>query len=79
MTKVIVTRNAQITLPKKLREKLGIKEGDKVDIHLENNRIVIQPGKTVLEEDFLPKDFNHTLKKLRKDSTKRFTKLGIIP
>ena len=79
MTKVIVTRNAQITLPKKLREKLGIKEGDKVNIHLDEGRIVIEAGETSFEDDFLPKDFSHTLKKLRSDSTKRFKRLGIIP
>jgi AbrB family looped-hinge helix DNA binding protein len=69
----------QITLPKKLRDKLGIKEGDKVDIRLENNRIVVEAGKTTFDEDFLPKDFKNTLKKLRSDSAKRFKRLGIVP
>jgi len=37
-----VTRNYQITLPAEIRKALGIKEGELLDVELDNDRIVIK-------------------------------------
>ncbi|AEE94589.1 VapB-type antitoxin [Acidianus hospitalis W1] len=43
--KVKVTRNFQVTIPSEIREKLGIKEGDYVEVTLDesNGVIIIKP------------------------------------
>ena len=43
--KVKVTRNFQVTIPSEIREKLGIKEGDYVEVTLDesNGTIIIKP------------------------------------
>ncbi|QIW22752.1 AbrB/MazE/SpoVT family DNA-binding domain-containing protein [Saccharolobus solfataricus] len=43
--KVKVTRNFQVTIPSEIREKLGIKEGDYVEVTLDesNGAIIIKP------------------------------------
>ncbi len=81
VTAVTVTRNAQITIPKVIREKLGIKEGDRVNVSLENEKVVLKKVKPSIEEyhDFLPKDFESILEKLRTNSKSRFKRLGIVP
>lgn len=81
MSTVTVTRHAQITIPKKIRDVLGISEGDNVDVSLENEKIVIRKSAPKMEEfhDFLPKGFDSVLEKMRKDSTGRLKRLGIIP
>jgi len=40
---VKVTRKYQVTIPKKIRERLGIHVGDKVLIRIEGDCIVIKP------------------------------------
>ena len=45
--KVSVQKRNLITLPKEIREKLNINEGDMLDIHLDNNKIVIESFKLV--------------------------------
>jgi AbrB family looped-hinge helix DNA binding protein len=37
-----VTRNRQITIPGKISEELGIREGDSVMVRLEGNKIVME-------------------------------------
>ncbi|WP_016730027.1 AbrB/MazE/SpoVT family DNA-binding domain-containing protein [Saccharolobus islandicus] len=43
--KVKVTRNFQVTIPSEIREKLGIKEGDYVEVTLDesNGTMIIKP------------------------------------
>ena len=79
MTIVKVTRNSQITIPKEIREKVGIKEGDRVDVTVEGDKVVIR--KIELDEitDFLPKDFEEIMNKMRKDSRDRLRELGVLP
>jgi AbrB family looped-hinge helix DNA binding protein len=38
-----VSRKGQITLPKDARERLGIKAGEKVEVKIEDGRIVLEP------------------------------------
>jgi len=45
--KVSVQRRNLITLPKEIREKLNIEEGDLLDIHIDNDKIVIEPFKLI--------------------------------
>ncbi len=83
MTSIIVTRHSQVTIPKKIREAVGISEGDKVQMKVvEGNKIMIEKANEETWKDctnFLPEDFEKVLKYLRTDSTNRFKRLGLIP
>ncbi len=46
MERVKVTRNYQITIPSAIRETLGIKEGDVLEVHVEGDKIVIRKVKS---------------------------------
>jgi AbrB family looped-hinge helix DNA binding protein len=82
MAIVTVTRNAQVTIPKKIREALGIKEGDRITMRVEDGKVVLEK---VTEDvwsnctDFLPENFEKVLEKLRKDSRERLKRLGLTP
>lgn len=44
MTEVVqVKKRSQVTIPKKAREKLGIKEGDILEVAIEKDALVLQP------------------------------------
>ena len=81
MTTSTVTRHAQITIPKKIREALGIKEGDNVDISIDDEKIIVRKSLPKIKDfrDFLPQDFDTVLEKMRKDSRERLKSLGILP
>jgi AbrB family looped-hinge helix DNA binding protein len=83
MASVTVTRHSQVTIPKEIREAVGIEEGDKVKMKIvEGNKIMIEKAdKEVWRDctDFLPEDFEKVLASLRSDSTNRFKRLGLIP
>ncbi len=81
MTTVTVTRHAQITIPKKFREALGIREGESVDVSLKNEEIIVRKSLPKIKEfkDFLPQNFDMVLEKMRKDSRARLKDLGILP
>jgi len=44
----VITRKGQITLPAEIRHRLGLKQGDKVAFRLEDDHIVITPGRSVV-------------------------------
>ncbi len=58
MSFVRVTRKGQVTLPKKLRDMLEIREGDLLLVGVEGNRIVLikgeipSPGEPVGEDEY---------------------------
>ena len=81
MTTVTVTRHAQITIPKKIRDALGIREGDSVDMSLNNEKIIVRKTLPKIKEfrDFLPQDFDTVRAKMRKDSRERLKAMGILP
>ncbi len=83
MASVIVTRHAQVTIPKEIREKVGIAEGDRVRMKVvEGNKIVIEKANEEAWKDcadFLPEDFEKILESLHVDSTSRFKRLGLVP
>jgi AbrB family looped-hinge helix DNA binding protein len=43
MPETIVTRKYQVTIPKEVREALGIKVGDRLIVKVENGKIVMEP------------------------------------
>lgn len=45
--KVSVQKRNLISLPKEIREKLNISEGDMLDVHIEGNKIVLEPYKLI--------------------------------
>ncbi len=83
MASVTVTRHSQVTIPKEIREAVGITEGDKVKMKVvEGNKIVIEKANEEAWNDcadFLPVDFEKLLTSLRTDSTSRFKRLGLVP
>jgi AbrB family looped-hinge helix DNA binding protein len=44
---VQIRKKAQLTLPLSVRRKLGIEEGDFMDIHVKDNEIVMRPKKLI--------------------------------
>ena len=81
MSKTKITRNYQITIPKDIRENLKLKIGDNMQIHIIDNKIVVEPiDENVWENisDFLPENFDKIQNHIRNDQTDRFKKLGII-
>ena len=44
-----VLRHGQITLPKELREVLGVKEGDILEAEMKENQVVLKP-KTLIDK-----------------------------
>ncbi len=83
MKSVTVTRHSQVTIPKDIREAVGISEGDKVQMTVVEGRKIVMEKATgdVWKEcvDFLPVDFDKLMASLRTDSTNRFKRLGLIP
>ena len=47
-----ILERGQITIPKPIRESLGLKKGDIVDARLEGNCVVITPQKLVTPRDW---------------------------
>lgn len=45
--RVFVQRRNLISIPRDIREQLDINEGDVLDIHLDDNKIIIEPMKLV--------------------------------
>jgi len=83
MASVTVTRHSQVTIPREIREVVGIAEGDRVKMSvIEGNKIVIEKTDEEVWKDctdFLPDDFEKILTAIRSDSTSRFKRLGLIP
>ncbi len=83
MASVTVTRHSQVTIPKEIREAVGIVEGDKVKMKVvDGDKIMIEKANQEAWKDctdFLPEDFEKILASLRSDSTTRFKRLGLVP
>jgi len=81
LSKVKVTRNAQITIPKAIREKLGIEEGDILFVREQDRRIIIEKIEEDIWDDpggFLPENFEDIQKQMRQDALKRLKRFGIV-
>lgn len=83
MATATVTRHSQVTIPKKIREAVGIDEGDKVRMEIvEGKKILIEKANKEVWKDctnFLPENYEKLMKSLRSDSRNRFKRLGLIP
>lgn len=64
MPMVKVIRHGQITLPKKVRDNLGIKEGDMLELKIGGGGIVITP-KTAIDKDLARDRFFEMVEELR--------------
>jgi bifunctional DNA-binding transcriptional regulator/antitoxin component of YhaV-PrlF toxin-antitoxin module len=76
---VVVTRGAQITLTRDVREKLGIREGDVVTVNTLGGMVIItkrDPEAWRRSGDFLPENFEKTIAALRGDARARLERLG---
>jgi len=76
-----VTRGSQITLTKDVREKMHVKEGDRVILNLQGEILMVSKRDArVFDnfESFLPKDFDKELRRLRSDGKERLKRLRII-
>ncbi len=47
---VRVTRKFQVTIPKRVREALGIRVGDRLEVDVEGDRIVVRPLRPRVED-----------------------------
>lgn len=77
----VVTRGSQITLTKEVREKVGIREGDRVILNVVGGNIIVAKRDPSVFENikgFLPENFDEIMKKMRTDSRERLKRLGII-
>jgi len=80
-TGTIVTRGSQITLTKDIREKTGIREGDRVILNVVGNTVVVakrDPSVFDNIKGFLPENSDDVMRKMRSDSRERFRRLGIV-
>lgn len=57
MSTAIITSKGRITVPKNVRDKLGLKTGDRVDVQVRGGTAVIVPRTATLQDlmDRLPK------------------------
>jgi len=63
MSYVRVLRGGQITMPKELRESLEIKEGDILEVEMENRKVVLKP-KVLVDKDQAWARLNQVMKKV---------------
>lgn len=45
-----LTRKGQITVPAKIRQMLGLRQGDRIDFAVADNRVVLQRGTSVVTQ-----------------------------
>ncbi len=64
MSLVKVVRNGQVTIPKQIREKLGIKEGDILEVEPIETGVLFKPKEVVDRGDAL-QAFSRGLERLR--------------
>ena len=69
MSYVRVLRGGQITMPKELRESLEIKEGDILEVELENRKVVLKP-KVLVDKDQAWARMNQITKKVSRQHRK---------
>lgn len=80
MEETIVTRGSQITLTKEIREKLHIKEGDRLILNIQGDVLMVSKkdsGVFDSVESFLPDKFEDIMKKIRFDAGERLKRFEI--
>jgi AbrB family looped-hinge helix DNA binding protein len=80
MEKTTITRNFQITIPREIREKLHLKQGEHLRMQVQEDHIIVERMEENVWDthDFLPANFPEILDKLRTDETEKYKRLGIL-
>ena len=79
MTTLTLEKGTERIILEEIVKGLDVHEGEEIDIHKDKNKVIIKKVDNIADaSDFLPKDFGNVQKRLRKDSTERFKRLGII-
>ena len=77
----IVTRGNQITLTKDVREKLNIREGDRIILNIVGGTLMAAKKDSSVFDNikgFLPERFDSILRKIRSDEKERLKRFGMI-
>lgn len=77
----IVTRGGQITLTKEIRNRLDIREGDKIVLNISGGVLMVSKRDPKIFDkfdDFLPERFDKIIRKIRSDEKERLRRLGIV-
>ena len=45
MAKVILEKQGRILIPKKIRERMGLRSGEEINLQIEENKLVLKPLK----------------------------------
>jgi AbrB family looped-hinge helix DNA binding protein len=65
--KFVLTKKSQITLPKQVRDFLGVNTGEQIIFIIEDNSVKIMPVKSKLEQNFLMQTYSlDTLQRMMK-------------
>jgi AbrB family looped-hinge helix DNA binding protein len=65
--KFVLTKKSQITLPKQVRDFLGVNPGEQIIFIIEDNSVKIMPVKSKLEQNFLIQTYSlDTLQRMMK-------------
>ncbi len=81
MSEVVVTRNHQMTLTKDVREKLDIREGDRMIVNVVGDAAIVTKRDPDTFRDagsFLPEDYDAVLSEIREDPDERLRRLGLV-
>lgn len=74
MPLVKVVRNGQVTIPKEIREKLGIKEGDFLEVEPADQGVFLKPTVMVDKGDAL-RVFSRVFEKLRESASDKLKEM----
>jgi|GEM_PF-3142275 len=65
--KFVLTKKSRITLPKQVRDFLGVNTGEQIIFIIEDNSVKIMPVKSKLEQNFLMQTYSlDTLQRMMK-------------
>ena len=62
MSVVKIRTNRQVTIPKKIFDEMGLREGEYIEVVRSENHIVLKPKKLVDPDDTLTVDEEHTVR-----------------
>lgn len=79
-TKTSITKKGQVTIPKRIRQYLGLKTRNQVEFKIEKGQVIIEPA-TSLESNFgrvrpkrKPEDFKEVRKSFEKEVAKEVSR-----
>ena len=66
----VVGERGQITIPKDIRDKEGLKPKDKIIVKIENNQIIVEKALSKKEKEKLIKEYYLKYSKLEEETTR---------